>query len=269
MTWRTRRVPVVPGVLLLLLALPAGAADLIIRQRVTTGLPNVPAQESTQYFSGNRMAVDGPDTRFVLDLDANRVTVVDKKDRSYYSETLAAMTDRMRGFQKRAEEMRQKLAAQMDKMPPEAREHVAKMLEATKPGGKPEAGTVAAAAKPTGRTERIAGYDAVEYVAESGGTSVHAWVAPSLRVSPAFRERSAAMSRELGETWDVVRVMDSLGGVDGVPLRVTIAMGGGAPTTTTEAVEVKQEAAPAAVFETPPGYRRVEPPSLERLEKGE
>jgi hypothetical protein len=167
--------------------------------------------------------------------------------------------------------MREQLEQQMEQMPPEARARAQEYLGKMGGGDGSMASSPPAELKPTGKTERIAGYDTVEYQARSGASSVTAWVADSLKLPPGYAEKALAATKDLGEGWDMAKVMETLASVKGVPLRTTIDWGSGPErtSTTTEAVEVRQEAPPASVFEVPAGYKKIEPPQLSTLEKPE
>lgn len=253
-----------------LIASPAPALDLIIRERVTNVGVGTPPEESTQYWSGGKMAVDTKDMRLILDLDADRLTFVNKEDKTYYSEPFVAMRERVRSVRGHMDKMRQQLEQQMAQMPPEARARAQQYLG--KMGGDTtRSNSPVAELKRTGKSERIAGYDTVEYAARSGDSSVTAWVAESLRLPPGYAEKAVAATKDLGEGWDMARVMETLASVKGVPLRTTIDWGAGSErtSTTTEAVEVKQEAPPADVFAVPAGFKKIEPPQLGVLDKPE
>jgi hypothetical protein len=68
--------------LAVLLATPAAALDLIIRQRVTNVGVGGPQEDSTQYWAGGKMAVDMKDMLLIMDLDADRMTFVNKTDKT-------------------------------------------------------------------------------------------------------------------------------------------------------------------------------------------
>jgi len=255
-----------------LLATPAAALDLIIRQRVTHVGVGTPPEDSTQYWSGGKMAVDSKEMRLIMDLEGDRVTFVDKAAKTYYRESFVAMRERVRGVRGHMDKMRKQLEQQMAQMPPEARARAQQYLGKMGSGG--DGGTASsppAELKPTGKTERIAGYDTTEFAARRGESSVTAWVAESLRLPPGYAEKALAATKDLGEGWDMARVMETLATVKGVPLRTTIDWGTGMErtSTTTEAVDVRQETPPAAVFEVPAGFEKIEPPQLDLLEKPE
>lgn len=253
------------------LASPASALDLIVRQRVTNAGMGTPPEESTQYWSGGKMAVDTRAMRLILDLDADRLTFVNKEDKTYYSESFVAMRERVRGVRVHMDKMRRQLEQQMAEMPPEARARAQQYLGKMGGGEGGMANSPAAELKPTGKTERIAGYETKEYAARSGDSSIEAWVAESLRLPPGYAEKAVAATKDLGEGWDMARVMETLASVQGVPLRTTIDWGAGGErtSTTTEAIEVKSETPPADVFAVPAGFKKIEPPQLDALEKPE
>jgi len=257
--------------LVLLAAAPAAALDLVIRQRVTNVGVGTPPEESTQYWAGGKMAVDTKEMRLIMDLDADRMTFVNKEDKTYYSESFVAMRERVRGVRGHMDKMRKQLEQQMEQMPPEARARAQQYLGRMGSGDGGMANSPAAELKPTGKTERIAGYDTTEYAARSGESSVTAWVAESLRLPPGYAEKALAATKDLGEGWDMARVMETLATVKGVPLRTTIDWGTGMErtSTTTEAVEVQETAPPTSVFEVPAGYKKIEPPQLDVLENPE
>ena len=95
--------------LAVLLATPAAALDLIIRQRVTNVGVGGPQEDSTQYWAGGKMAVDMKDMLLIMDLDADRITFVNKTDKTYYSESFVAMRERVRGLRDHMKKMRKQL----------------------------------------------------------------------------------------------------------------------------------------------------------------
>ena len=58
----------------LLVASIVGAADLVVRQRSTTGLTNAPPTEETVYLSGSKIATDSRATRVIVDLETRTIT---------------------------------------------------------------------------------------------------------------------------------------------------------------------------------------------------
>lgn len=225
----------------------AGAKDLTLRQRTTTSGVVAGTQESTQYWAGNRIVTDGPGNRVIFDLSAETMTLADKRQKTYFTQTFAEVREQ-------AEMMKSESRKQMEKLPPQAREMMGKM-------GMNLATETAVTVKPTGKTEKIAGYEAKEYGFVAGPVSGSVWATEALP-PPGGPKAREAFSKIMGVAAPGANVAQAIAQIDGVPLRTTFRSGT-APqmfTTTTEVVEVSETVPPAEVMKVPEGFAKVDSP---------
>src|SRR5262245_25153770 len=79
----------------LVLVLAAGAAGrdsaLTVHQRLVPPGDRKGITEETEYYSGNKLVIDSPTRRWIVDLDAKTATNVDKDARSYTVSSLDAV----------------------------------------------------------------------------------------------------------------------------------------------------------------------------------
>jgi hypothetical protein len=229
------------------------AKDLILRQRVTTTGVHPETHEATQYWTANTMVTDSPDNRVIVDLGHETMTVADKRQKTYFTQTFAEM-------RQQAEAMKAAMQKRMESMPPQAREMMDKM------GMGPEAPV---SVKSTGKSEKIAGYEAKEYTIEGGPMTASVWATDAL-TSPGGAKAQEAMGKMMAGV-PGSKFAQAFGQVKGVPLRTTIrSAAGGAHGfgSTTEVVEVSEKTAPAGVMEVPAGFKKVAAPEIAPMQRG-
>jgi hypothetical protein len=241
---RPRRLVVLPS--LALLAGAALAGDLTLRQRTTTtGGGRSLAREETQYAHGDLLVIDAPDTRTIVDVGANTMTVADKQAKTYFVMTFDDMRRQADAVQARANEM-----------PPDVKKMLDEML-----------GTGATVTvERTGKRDTIAGHVANEYTLSAGPFRGSIWTTDAITLPEGvrkWRELSASATAPAGPARPLAQ---ALAQVKGVPLRTGMAatLGrGGSITTATEVLEVRTTEAPADVLRIPPGFTKASPPPFE------
>jgi hypothetical protein len=232
------------------------AKDLILRQRVTTTGVRPETHETTQYWTANSMVTDSPDNRVIVDLGAETMTVADKRQKTYFTQTFAEM-------RQQAEAMKAAMQKQMENMPPQAREMMGKM------GMGPGASEAAVSVKPTGKSEKIAGYEAKEYAIEGGPMTASVWATDAL-TSPGGTKAQEAWGKMMAGA-PGSKFAQAIGEVKGVPLRTTIHSTAGGTQgfgSTTEVVEVTEKTPPADVMEVPAGFKKVAAPEIAPMHGG-
>src|SRR5579871_757037 len=229
------------GLLLLLAAGPAAAKDLVVRQRVTSDVNGRTSQhESTEYLTATQSVHDDAGNRVTVDLKARTLTVVDKKEHTYSMTPL----DEVR---RRSEHLAAEMQKRLEKLPPEARRMV---------GGAEAPPKL----KATGRTERIAGYEAKEYTVEAGAVHGSVWATDALErpgdVGDWQRYAQGSIPGPAG------KLAEAMAGVKGFPLRTTITEAAGPMrmSSTTEVLEVREQAPPPEVLTIPAGFRKTDGP---------
>jgi len=230
--------------------------DLILRQRVTTTGVRPNTHEATQYWTANRMVADSPDARIIVDLGAEAMTVADKRQQTYFTQTFAEM-------RQRAEAMKAAMQKQMENLPPQAREMMGKM------GAGPMAAEAAISVKPTGKSEKIAGYEAKEYTIEGGPMTGSVWATDALQPPSGAKAQEALGKMVAGAPGS--KFAQAIGEVKGVPLRTTVrSTAGGAQgfSSTTEVIEITEKAPPADVMEVPAGFKKAAAPELPSMQHG-
>jgi hypothetical protein len=210
-------------------------ADLTLRQRSYGPAGPEAARVQTQYFGGRKMVTDDARERSIVDLAAGTLTVVDKEKETY---SVVAFDELRRRGTDAAERLKE--------LPPEARRLLGLDAEVK--------------LTPTGRSERIAGYPAREYALDAGPTRGSVWVADGLaqpEEARAWQRLSAAFGGP-GRPGSVLGA--ELAKLPGLPLRttLTVALGSGATTSTTEVVEIRHAGPPAAMLGVPAGFTKRE-----------
>ncbi len=203
---------------------------LIVRQRRTGGVYSS-AQEEVLFFGARKRVVDTPRVRTIFDRDARTITVVNKRQRTFFVRTF----DEMSGSN-----------AQPSRPLEGAPSAVCSRLAAI--------GNLTL--KPTGRTEKIAGLSAKEYALEGGAVEGSVWVAEGVKV-PAAAEWEQALG-SLGGGDALRKALADIGGLV-VRTRTSAAVGKNEDGQT-EAIEVRKGAIAPELLEVPAGLRRVAPP---------
>lgn len=231
---------------IVLSALPSEAKDLTLRQRVSSGGPRPSTQETTQYWTGNRVVNDGATTRLIVDLDGATVTVIDKQRRTFYTQTFAELSAQ-------AEAIRPSSAH----LPPQMREAMAKR------GVDPKSLDAPVTLKPTGKQEKIAGYAAKEYAIEGGMRRGSVWVSEALE-APTGAKTGEALARITGSTGAGARLGRALAELKGVPLRTSLSnsTASGASSSKSEVIAVGHQPPPAEVTQIPKDFTKIDPPKF-------
>jgi uncharacterized protein DUF4412 len=226
-----------PLVLVLALAGPVAAADLVVRQRSATGPAGTSPHEETIYLTGDKVVSDAPAQRTIVDLDKKTITTLDKSKHGYTVTTFDELTAQMNDLKK-----------QLGQLPPEARRMMGGLFEDGPP----------VVMKATGKTETIAGHPAKEYAVEGGPYHGSAWVTETIPTPPAF-ERWRAL--EAANSGPGKQLSDALSKIQGFPLRTRIdaKSASGTFVVSNEVIEVHEGAPPADVLAIPPGYTRRDP----------
>jgi hypothetical protein len=227
---------------LLLVAAPALAGDLTIRQRTTTSAAGrSDIREEMQYAHGNVLAIDAVDTRTIVDVATRTMTVADKAKKTYF---VMSFDD----LRKQGDAVRRRVA----KMPPDVRKMLEEMLGS---GG-------AVTLRPTGKHETIAGFQASEQELSGGPFRGTIWTTDAIELPEGvrrWRELAAAATAEGGPARPLA---EALARVSGLPLRstMTATVGPASFTTTIEVLEASTKTPPPDKLALPPGFARVDAP---------
>lgn len=235
----------VAAALALLVALPAAAEDLVIKQRTTMGSGgDTRTTEETQYVTDELVVVESPESRTLVDLQGESMTIADKEKKTFFDITFIEL-------QKQGEAVQKKMA----ELPPEARKQMEGMF------GKGEPVVVTA----TGKTEKIAGFTAKEYTLKGGPFDGTVWATEDMPVPVAMTKWRELSSKSAAHKGPAEQLTKALASVQGVPLRTTLTtkMGGGTLTNATEVLEVTRASPPADVQKVPDGFTKVSAPRLE------
>jgi hypothetical protein len=255
-----------------LLVLGAGEAGAgwVIDQVVKGGDP----MRQQVVIQANRMKTivlddqGAPTAAFVVDLDAETITQVDHRQRTYVSapvrEYVQSMTVLQQSANRQVQEALKKLEATLQNMPPEQRKQMEAMMRSRMatppPGGGQECRERTVELRRTGETATIAGFPAVRHdVLSDGRVDAQVWVASGLtawrELDPQKLQRFAGEMAKLaacgapgrglaGDTaWRVV--------TEGYPVR-TVDPGG----ATVEVVKAESRSVAAAEFQPPAGFTR-------------
>lgn len=226
-------------------ALPAAAEDLVIKQRTTMGSGGEQrTREETQYVTDELVVVESADSRTLVDLTGEKMTIADKDKKTYFEITFVEL-------QKQGEAVQKKMA----ELPPEARKQMEGMFGKSDP----------VVVTPTGKTEKIAGYDAKEYALKGGPFTGTVWATEDIPVPVAMTKWRELSSKSAAHQGPAEQLTKALAEIKGVPLRTTLTtrMGGGELVNATDVLEITKGSAPADLKKIPDGFSKVSAPRLE------
>jgi hypothetical protein len=219
--------------------------DLTLRQRTTTTSSGQSfTREERQYAHGDLLVIDAADTRTIVDVSAQTMTVADKEKKTYFVMTFEDMRRQAEAVQSRAA-----------KMPPDVKKMLDEMLGV---GAK-------FTLKPSGKRDTIAGYDTAEYTLSGGPFRGSIWTTDAIETPDGvrrWRELSAAATASAGPARPLAQALSQ---VKGTPLRVGMAAttGRGSFSTASEVFEVSTKPVPSDVLAVPRGFTRIATPPLE------
>ena len=214
----------------------------------------------------------------VMDLDAQTITQIDYKERTFTTATAAEYAAMMRqGFEKMGEAVAQmpahlkEMEEQLKSLPPEQRRHIEAMLRQAQAAQRQQAAPAAKAedcvpdkveVKRTGSTVTVAGYEAAGYqVFANGKLDAEVWIAPGIaaarEIDPQKLER---MMREMMKAMPQCPPRGQMFGADpmwklmkdGYPVRSVDKNGGGV----IEVVKAESRSLGATEFQAPAGFAR-------------
>src|SRR5262245_5796223 len=145
----------------LLVAVPAMAEDLVLRQRSNVGGAGGSPRDETVYITQRKVVNDAPGMRTIVDLDAGTITIADKTKRTYSTMTLDQLAAQMEALRR-----------ELDKLPPEQKRMMGALFEDEAP----------VVVKATGRTETIAGLPAAEHTLKGGPYDGVVWTTTAITV---------------------------------------------------------------------------------------
>lgn len=115
--------------------------------------------------------------------------------------------------------------------------------------------------KPTGKSEKIGGYDTLEYVCEAPAFKGSYWISDKYPDAAAILKQMAATTPA---AWNVAGTgMPDYRDFPGLPLRTRINFGGA--EIVTNLVSITQTALPESDFVVPPGFEQMAMPNLDHL----
>jgi len=235
------------------------------------------ASQQRMFMQSNRVKVvteaAGTTQAMVMDLDAQTITQIDYKERTFTTVTAKEYADLMRqGLQAMHQPMSQMqsqmkdLEEQMKSLPPEQRRAIEAMMkqaqQSATPQAKPEDCVLDKVdVKGTGKKLTVAGYDATGYQVFSNGTfDSEVYIAPGITAAREIDPRK--LERMMSEMMKAMPQCPPRGGMfgsdamwklmkDGYPVRSV-----GKDGATTEVVKAESRSLGANEFEPPTGFAR-------------
>lgn len=199
-------------------------ADLTMVEKVD-GVSGAPTQV-TIMVKGDKMRIDStPKVSAILD--------------GKTGELVTLMNDQKRAIRMSAEKMKA-AAAMMSKFNGNTND-----VAANKP-------------KPTGRKETINGYEAEEYVMDSGTLKASYWLAPKFPDGAAILHQLQALKPEIWKSANPNAA--SFSDFPALPVRTVVDLGG--MKMTTEIVSVKQDPIPDTAFTVPADFQEIKAPEM-------
>ena len=224
----------------ILLGSTVGAADLIVRQRSSTGMSTTPNEE-TVYLMNDTIVTDSRALRTIVDLDKRTITSADKTKRTYTVLTFDELQAQM-------DALRKALA----NLPPEARKQMGGLLDDDAP----------VTLEPTGKTDTIAGYVAKEHALHGGTYNGSIWTTDAIATPPAFQKWKSIEKARGGAARQLSEAMQKL---KGFPLRTHIeakSPGGQSVTLSNDVIEVREGSPPAEMSTVPTGFTKTTMPAM-------
>jgi len=254
--------------LLLAAALPGLADDLTILSKVTrdAGSP----QSSASYISGDHVRMShGDGKEMILDLKTGDMTALDTTKKTYYIITrhdIEAMNSRMQE-QMNSPEMK-KAQEQMNNLPPEQKAQMEKMM----------GGMFEVIVEKSGTSRKIAGYDCDNWTVAIGQFSKSEECVTTQLKYPAaawdtykgFADTMKTMMAAMGPmAKSALKMQEQFKKMKGFPLATTTTTDimGHKSVIVTEVTTVKYGPIPAAVFEIPAGYTKVDNPMMKSMDR--
>ena len=254
-------------------------AGWIIDQTVRTKTGGDSSTQQRLFLQANRLKVvstEGSHTTqaMVMDLDAQTITQIDYKERTFTTATTTEYADLMRqGFKAMNEQMGQmqtqlkEMEEQLKTLPPEQRRAIEAMMKQAQQGGAPapmkpeQCAPDKVDVKSTGKRLTVAGYDASGYqVFSNGDFDAEVYIAPGItavrEIDPKKLER---MVTEMTKALPQCPPRGGMFGADpmwklmkeGYPVRSV-----GKDGATTEVVKAESRSLGADEFEPPTGFAR-------------
>lgn len=252
---------------------PAGAGWVIDQVAKFKGVDQ--ASQQKMFMQANRMKVvteaAGTSQATVMDVDAQTITQIDYKNRTYTTATVTEYADVMRqSYQAMNQQMghmqeqMKQVEEQLKTLPPEQRREIEKMMKQSQaaPQTKPEDCVPDKVdVKSTGKKLTVAGYDAAGYQVFSNGTfDSEVYIAPGITAAREIDPRK--LERMMSEMMKAMPQCPPRGGMfgsdamwklmkDGYPVRSV-----GKDGATTEVVKAESRSLGANEFEPPTGFAR-------------
>jgi Domain of unknown function (DUF4412) len=246
------------------LAVPALADDLTILTKMTRG--DEPPTTATSYVTVDHVRVVQADGReFMADLKSGNITMMDGKKKQYSVLTRQDMELIKARIQQQANspEM-QKAQEQMKNLPPD----IQKRMQAAM-GGLVNALTV----QKTGTTRKVAGYTCENFLVSFGQFSKTEQCMSTELPLPdqawdSYRDFANSMMGMMGSmgpmSKGVSELREKMKDLKGFPMSVTTTttLMGRELKSTSEVVEVRRGPVPAAAWQVPAGYTKVDSPLM-------
>jgi hypothetical protein len=224
-------------------AMMAGSvhSDILMKRKMHTDAMKMmgmttPAKDevSTTWIAEGKMCTDNPDAMVILRMDKEIIYTISKKDKKYTEIPMSMLTTAMSN--PKMDEVMKGMAGQMK-------------LSITE----------------TAETKVINGWNCRKYTQVMtmpmvGPVTSEVWASPDIKVDyELYMKSSAAMYARMpgmaNALQDIIKEMKKMKGVP-VLTNTTMKMMGAEMKTSDELLEVKEDKAPANVFEVPAGYKK-------------
>ena len=213
-----------------------------------------------------RLDVSEESTSVVYRADLDQAWVLDHRDRSFFRVSRAAMED----LSRRMGEAKAELGARLEAMSPELRAAMERTLGTTLGGPEP-AKPVALSVRKTGREERVSGVRCAELELRRGEEILAVvcsadWksaavepetLRPIQKLGPFVRSILSVTSvfRDVAVRADDLDVLDAIGRLDGVPVRIQV-LDTGRPIREITVTSIERRSFAGNTFEIPAGYQQ-------------
>lgn len=244
----------------LTLALTAGAfAQGVYYESESKGGPLGKDGRASKTYAMPKMFkhVDETDGVIVIArLDRERFYFVSTKEKSYWELTFAEMEARAKKSTAKLDAEMAKMQDEMKNMPPEQKKMMEQML-----GG--QMGALANKESKVeviraGESKRISKYPCTKYVATSGGKELlTVWTTNDVKGFDALRKDWDQFSKRMMlMNPGGAKLAEAMAKVEGFPIESSIMQ------IVTTVTRVESRSTPAADFEVPAGFKRVDPPAM-------
>ena len=196
----------------------------------------------------------------IIRLDKEMMIMVQPKDKTYWEMTFDKMEEMMKGASAQMDAQMAEMQKELEALPPEQRKMAEQMMDSHNMGKMPKVETTN-----TGETGTIGGYPCTKYVVKHDGQEfATVWATREIKRFDVMKKDMEEFGRRMQAIMpggkDITGMMS---GIDGFPIQLETKTGRKSLVTK---IEDRSTAAPE--FDPPSGYKKTDPPMMEKMKGG-